>query len=254
MTNSIFVVEPDWPAPDAIRAAVTTRIGGVSLGQWRGLNLGSHVDDEPDAVVANRALIRESLSLPSEPVWLNQVHDTSVVEVPLASDHIPNADASLARQAGTVCAVMTADCLPLLLCDTRGGEWAAVHCGWRGLCGGIVAQVVSSFNAAPEHLLAWMGPAIGPASYQVGSELREAFVASATGPLAEQLAGAFAADSNAEGKYLADLYLLTSTLLQAAGVTAIYGGGFDTYSDPERFYSYRRDGQTGRFASLIWRE
>ena len=167
MTEGVVLIEPQWPAPDSIRAAVTTRRGGISTGCWQGLNLGTHVGDEYAAVVANRQTIRESLSLPSEPIWLNQVHGTQVVEVTAETDHLPTADASISRHAGTVCAVMTADCLPLLLCDQQGKEWAAVHCGWRGLCDGLVQKAVSRFKAAPEQLLAWMGPAIGQASFQV---------------------------------------------------------------------------------------
>ena len=253
MTEGIVLIEPQWPAPDSVRAAVTTRRGGMSTGCWQGLNLGTHVGDEHTAVVANRQTIRESLSLPSEPIWLNQVHGTQVVEVTAETDHLPTADASISRHAGTVCAVMTADCLPLLLCDQQGKEWAAVHCGWRGLCDGLVQKAVSRFKAAPEQLLAWMGPAIGQASFQVGQEVRDAFTAAAPSlAISDKLSQAFIEDSSAPDRYLADLYSITHTLLNAANVTAVYGGGFDTYTDAERFYSYRRDGQTGRFATLIW--
>lgn len=242
LENDLIV--PDWPAPANVRALSTTRAGGISVGSYANLNLGDHVADDPAAVAENRTRLRRYL--PAEPVWLKQVHRADVADADRASS-IPEADAAVARRVGAVCAVLTADCLPVLFCDHAGSVVAAAHAGWRGLAGGVVEAAVAAMEVAPETVLAWLGPAIGPAAFEVGGEVREAFLAQ--NPAAE---AAFAAQP--EGKWLADIFLLARLRLQKIGVTAIYGGGVCTYTDATRFYSYRRDGATGRMASLVWRE
>lgn len=236
-------IVPDWPAPPNVRSLVTTRSGGVSTGPYAGLNLGSHVADEPAAVECNRRLL--AAHLPSEPAWLEQVHGTEVVSAddPTASRC---GDGVVARQAGAVCAVMTADCLPVLFCDDAGAVVAAAHAGWRGLLGGVLERTVESMQVPPGQIQAWLGPAIGPQAFEVGGEVRDAFCAHAQA--AEE---AFAAGER-PGKWLADIYLLARQRLHAAGVMRISGGGECTVADAGRFYSYRRDGVTGRFASLVW--
>jgi hypothetical protein len=236
---------PDWPAPANVRALQTTRDGGVSVGAYASFNLGDHVGDDPVAVARNRALLRTSL--PSEPVWLKQVHGNIVADADRTVG-VPDADAALARQPGKVCAVMTADCLPLLLCDEDGTVVAAAHAGWRGLAGGVVEATVKAMNVAPERLLVWLGPAIGPQAFEVGEEVRQAFIAHDP-----DAAKAFVPSSPLTAqKWLADIYLLACQRLALLGVKRVYGGGLCTYADAERFYSYRRDQATGRMASLIW--
>ncbi len=235
----------DWPAPAGVYAGTTTRAGGVSTGAFASLNLGAHVGDAPEHVAENRRRLRQALRLPGEPQWLRQVHGTDVVYVPHAGEAV--ADGSWTDRPGVVCAVLSADCLPVLLCDESGERVGAVHAGWRGLCAGALEAAVAAMSVPPERLLAWLGPAIGPSAFEVGPEVREAFVA----------ADAMAAEAfraNRPGHWLADLYLLARQRLQATGVERIYGGGHCTLSEAERFYSYRRDGQTGRMASIIWRE
>ncbi len=236
---------PDWPLPPGVRAASTTRLGGVSLGAYGGFNLGDHVGDDPRAVAANRAALMQALRLPAPPLWLSQVHGIAVA----GADDPPGiaADARYADRPGVVCAVLTADCLPLLLCSDDGREVAAVHCGWRGLAAGIVGRVVARFAAAPSALGAWLGPAIGPAAFEVGAEVRELFVRRDPGAASCFCAGA-------AGRLRADLYGLARRDLAAAGVQRVHGGELCTVADRERFYSYRRDGVTGRMASLVWRE
>ncbi len=236
-------IAPDWPAPATVRALVTTRSGGVSAGPYAGLNLGTHVGDDPALVECNRLLL--NAHLPSEPTWLEQVHGTAVADADTAMP-CAQADASVARRPRTVCAVLTADCLPVLLCDAAGSVVAAAHAGWRGLAAGVLENTVAAMGGEPGALMAWLGPAIGPQAFEVGSEVREIFVA-ADGSSAE----AFAPGAT-EGKWLADLYLLARHRLLAAGVSEVYGGGWCTQADATRFYSFRRDGVTGRFASLIW--
>jgi len=238
------MIFPDWAAPGHVKAATTTRPGGVSEGPWESFNLAGHVDDAPDAVQRNRALLRQRLQLPATPVWLEQVHGDTVVDVTRCGES-PSADAGFVTRSGYVCAVLTADCLPVLLCDRDGTRVAAVHAGWRGLAAGILESSVAALNADPVQLMAWLGPAIGPAVFEVGDEVRQAFV-----DRHAQAVGAFCATSG--GRWLADLYQLARIRLQSVGVQAVYGGGLCTFSDRERFYSYRRDGVTGRMASLIW--
>ena len=235
-------IEPDWPAPARVRALITTRAGGVSRGAYAGLNLGLGSGDDADDVARNRASLRKWL--PAEQLWLRQVHGTTVAAADTAQG-TPDADAATARAPGRVCAVLTADCLPLLLCDEAGTTVAAVHAGWRGLCAGVIEQTLRAMNRPPQTLLAYLGPAIGPAAFEVGAEVRAAFIAADA-----QAEAAFAPGK--PGKFYADLYALARVRLERSGVARIYGGGYCTYSERERFYSYRRDGATGRMASLIW--
>lgn len=237
------IIQPDWPAPANIRAFTTTRLGGVSRPPYHSLNLGDHVDDDPLAVAENRRRLIEELSLPTEPQWLSQVHGTYTADAATAAPGC-EADASYTDQPGVVCAVLTADCLPLLLCDRTGQQVAAVHAGWRGLLNGVIESAVQSIYGQSE-VLAWLGPAIGPQAFEVGDEVRDAF-------LAVEKAASAAFRSSPNGRWLADIYALARLRLASLGVKAVYGGQHCTYSEPERFYSYRRDGQTGRMASLIW--
>ncbi|MDA8225684.1 MAG: peptidoglycan editing factor PgeF [Betaproteobacteria bacterium] len=235
-------IYPDWPAPARVKSLVTTRGNGVSRGVYAGLNLGDHVGDDPIDVAQNRTLLREML--PSDPVWLRQVHGATVAY----ADHLREtveADAAVAHRNQTVCAVLTADCLPVLFCATDGSVVAAAHAGWRGLLAGVLEQTLDVMGLPAEQVMAWMGPAIGPEDYQVGNEVRQAFVSD----FAQSAAGFKGCGS---GKWLADMYTLARQRLQRAGVTRIYGGGFSTYAEPVRFYSHRRDGVTGRMASLVW--
>lgn len=236
-------IVPDWPAAARVRAVCTTRRGGISVAPYDSMNPAAHVGDDPAAVNENRALLNNALNLPASPVWLQQVHGIDVVNA--ARVHgTPDADASWTSQDSVVCVVMTADCLPVLLCDRAGRCVAAAHAGWRGLAAGVIEQTVSALPARPDQLLAWLGPAIGPAAYVVGSEVRDTFLAHAA-----QAADAFTA---AAGGWHADLYRLARQRLARLGVTAVYGGEFCSFSERDRFYSYRRDGATGRMASLIW--
>ncbi len=240
--QKIECIRPEWAAPANVRACSTTRVGGVSVGPWAGLNLGDHVEDDAPAVAENRARLRAQLALPGEPQWLRQVHGTQV-SVPGASCEC--ADACFEDRSGRVCAVMTADCLPVLLCNVAGTRVAAVHAGWRGLLAGVLEYTLTRFSDPPGELLAWLGPAIGPAAFEVGDEVREAFVT-------DDPAAAAQFRAHGPGHWLADLYGLARLRLDRQGVTAVSGGGYCTFSDPQRFFSYRRDGVTGRMASLIW--
>lgn len=235
---------PDWPAPPNVRALQTTRQGGRSANAYASLNLGTHVGDTSSSVAQNRQLL--SPLLPDEPIWLNQVHGVEVVDTSHASDW-PRADACIATRSNAVCVVMTADCLPVLFCDDAGTVVGAAHAGWRGLCAGILEQTVCAMHVPPQGLLAWLGPAIGPQAFEVGDEVRSAF-------LARQSHSASAFNERPGGKWLADIYQLARLRLAAVGVTRIYGGNFCTFSDSERFYSYRRDGETGRMGTFIWME
>ena len=241
--NDDFLL-PDWPAPANVRAVVTTRRGGVSPPPYDTFNLATHVEDDPRAVAANRARLIEALALPAEPLWLNQIHGTGVVDAASAAQG-GDADGAFATAPGVVCAVMTADCLPVLLCDRSGTRVAAAHAGWRGLLGGVVEAAAAALDRPAHELLAWLGPAIGPDAFEVGEEVRAAFLADDPG------AGAAFRPSPA-GRWLADIYALARRRLARMGVTSVHGGGLCTLNDAERFYSYRRDGRTGRMASLIW--
>jgi YfiH family protein len=232
----------DWPAPALVRAAVSTRLGGVSQAPYAEFNLAEHVGDDPAAVRENRARLRRLLALPAEPHWLSQVHG---ITVSTDGQVCSEADASVTHQAGQVCVVMTADCLPILFCDRAGSVVAAAHAGWRGLATGVIAETILRMGVDPTQLMAWLGPAIGPRAYEVGAEVRSAFVG-----LHEDFTRAFVA--HAPGKWLMDLYLTARLQLDRLGLTQVYGGEYCTFTDPQRFYSYRRDGVTGRMASLIW--
>jgi YfiH family protein len=259
-------IVPDWPVPARVCSLITTRLGGVSVAPYASLNLGDHVGDDPRAVAANRR--RLVCRLPAPPSWLNQVHGTAVVDAAIAaaSTQIPAADAAFTRQAGTVCGVMTADCLPVLLCDRAGTVVAAAHAGWRGLRAGILQRTVAAMGLPGARLFAYLGPAIGPQAFEVGAEVRGAFVeadAEAAGAFrrsphgherpAEELPGPSGCGAGVPvGGWLADLYLLARQSLRRLGVESIYGGGYCTASQEELFFSYRRDGVTGRMVSLIW--
>jgi YfiH family protein len=234
-------IVPDWPAAKRVRALVTTRAGGTSAGQFATLNLSLRVGDDPARVARNRAALRACL--PGEPAWVRQVHGTTVVDPERATPET-EADAAVTRRAGPVCAVMTADCLPVFLSDGAGSVVGIAHAGWRGLAAGVIESTVRAMEQSPEDLIAYIGPGIGPARYEVGGDVRGAFVRDDPGA-----AGSFAA--RGDGKYLADLYALARRRLAAAGVYRVYGGGFCTAGE-ERFFSFRRDRTTGRMASLIW--
>jgi len=236
---------PDWDAPSAVRALATTRGGGVSAAPYASLNLATHVGDDPRSVASNRRRLRQGIPpLPADPLWLEQVHGTRVV----AAEHYTEgaeADACVARTPGRVCAVLSADCLPLLFCAEDASVVAAAHAGWRGLSAGMIEACVAATATPPARLLAWLGPAIGAQAYEVGDEVRAVFCQ-------QDAAAQRAFVPQAPGKWLCDLYLLARQRLTALGVHRVSGGGHCTFSDPRRFYSYRRDGVTGRMASCIW--
>jgi hypothetical protein len=236
---------PDWPAPPNVRSLVTTRCGGVSCGAYASLNLGAHVGDDPAHVAENRR--RLALRLPAPPLWLDQRHGLAVVDADRAATDAapPAADAAFSRAARKVCAVLTADCLPVLLCDQTGSIVAAAHAGWRGLLEGVLTQTVAAMRRPPAELLAYFGPAIGPQAFEVGSEVRAAFL----GANARADAAFKPLPSD---KWLANIYLLAQQHLAGLGVEAIYGGEYCTVCEEERFFSYRRDDATGRMAALIW--
>jgi len=261
---------PDWPAPANIKTLQTTRHGGVSNAPYDTLNLGDHVGDAGQAVARNRQLLEPLL--PSEPVWLEQVHGTVVANADMASC-LPQADACIARHRDTVCVVMTADCLPILLCDKQGSVVGVVHAGWKGLAAGVVEAAVSAMEASSNDLMAWLGPAISQRHFEVGGEVRAAFVdadtmaanafipsLALTGTLSHKgRVNTTPSPSTGEGrgegeKYLADLYLLARMRLNAMGITQIYGGEYCTYRENDKFFSYRRDRATGRMGTFIWIE
>jgi hypothetical protein len=268
-------IRPDWPAPAAVRAVCTTRAGGCSEGPWASLNLGERCGDDPRNVARNRERLQQRL--PAPPQWLRQVHGIAVARHPgtprgepgaearaepgsrpgadaaeaatpgaaAPEADAPEADALVAFAPGRVCAVLTADCLPVFFCDRAGSRVAVAHAGWRGLAGGVLEATVRALETDPADVLAWLGPAIGPAVYEVGDDVADAFRA----PLGADFPGAFTARGE---RWLLDLYAAARLRLAAVGVQAVYGGGLCTYSDPARFFSHRRDGVSGRQASLIW--
>lgn len=247
-TAMMHLLRPDWDAPPAVRVLSTTRAGGVSLGAYRSLNLADHVGDDPRAVQANRRRLNAEAGVPTDPVWLNQVHGKAVIRIDRnLRVSAPDADAAVAFSPGAVCAIMTADCLPVLLCDEDATVVAAAHAGWRGLAAGVVESAVASMHQPAERLMAWLGPAIGPDHFEVGEEVRTCFCEAS--PRAQD---AFRPSVN--GRWLADLPLLARQRLNDLGVWRVAGGECCTFADPERFFSYRRDGATGRMASLIWLE
>ncbi|WP_415892725.1 peptidoglycan editing factor PgeF [Neptuniibacter sp. PT8_73] len=241
------LILPDWNAPRGVKAFTTTRFDGVSGGAYKGLNLGDHVKDDPEHVKQNRKALIDELGLSRLPQWLSQVHGIDLIE---AKDDgfCREADGCWSQETGQACIVMTADCLPVLFADGNGKRVAAVHAGWRGLLDGILEQAVEGFDK-PENLHVWLGPAIGPDAFEVGKEVRDQFVA-----VQAQAGQAFTSVVGSPDKYLADIYQLARQRLEAVGVSFVSGGEYCTYTDAERFYSYRRDGVTGRMASLIWIE
>ncbi|MGM0571651.1 peptidoglycan editing factor PgeF [Marinobacter sp.] len=244
MSSELPVLHPDWPAPAKVRALCTTRAGGVSSAPWASMNLGDHVGDNHGDVLENRRRLAHWAHLESDNFyWLQQVHGTDVAVLP---DSERVADAAVTDRPGQVCAILTADCLPVLFCDQAGTRVAAAHAGWRGLAAGILENTVRRFPV-PEELMAWLGPAIGPEQFEVGPEVREQFLADSRD------ADRFFALSPAQpGHFMADIYGLARYRLERLGVTRVFGGGLCTVSEPQRFFSYRRDGQTGRMASCIW--
>ncbi|MEN0036162.1 MAG: peptidoglycan editing factor PgeF [Cellvibrio sp.] len=246
-------ITPDWPAPANVRSYISTRAGGVSASPYASNNLGLHVGDDSDAVAKNRAQLSDELGLTQSPQWLEQVHGVKVVNAK-SDGVVRTADGSYSDQSGQACLVMTADCLPILLCDKQGTQVAALHCGWRSLAKGICARGLQKFTAKPGDILAYLGPAISQPHFEVGIDVLEAFFKAARNQdHAEQIAKAFVSAQRPLHFY-ADIYALARAELNALGVTAIYGGGYCTYADEARFYSFRRDKVTGRMASLIWRE
>ncbi|MFV0477111.1 MAG: peptidoglycan editing factor PgeF [Parahaliea sp.] len=246
---------PDWPAPEGILALGSLRTGGVSLPPFDSLNLGLHVGDDSAAVLANRARLGRYLPGANVVQWLNQVHGTRCVPASVQGQAL-EADACWTQDRGLACAVMSADCLPVLLCDRRGSVVAAAHAGWRGLVNGVLESVIGAMSVAPAELMAWFGPAIGPQAFEVGAEVRTAFLATDPGTKEhtgkDQALVACFREAGRPDHYLADLRGLARWRLQRLGVKAIYGADDCTFSQPERFFSYRRDGRTGRMASLIW--
>lgn len=238
---------PDWNVAARVRAMVTTRVGGVSGGAHASLNLGLRCGDEVEAVLENRRRLAERL--PARPIWLHQVHGCAVLRAmpEHAGEAEREADASVTERAGAVCAVLIADCMPVFLADQEGTAVGVAHAGWRGLSAGVIEATVAAFPCTAERLVAWLGPAIGPRAYEVGSEVRAVFLAHDSGA-----AEAFA--PTRPGHWLADLYALARRRLSRCGVTRVGGGAFCTYSEPERFYSFRRDSVTGRMAALAWLE
>jgi len=242
-------ITPDWPAAARVRALSTLRGGGLSARAYESLNLGTHVGDEPAAVAENRRRLRTAAGLPAEPAWLNQVHGARMVDLDALDEGAgpQEADAALTRQSRRVCAILTADCLPVLLAAESGEVVAAAHAGWRGLAGGVIEAAVGALDVAPRLLLVWLGPAIGPGHFEVGPEVRDELVRDDPGARA-------AFEPNSRGRFMADLAGLARRRLERLGITRIYSSGECTCAQPERYFSHRRDGQTGRQATLIWLE
>ncbi|MDT8363510.1 MAG: peptidoglycan editing factor PgeF [Nitrosomonas sp.] len=242
-------ITPEWPAPHNIKALFTTRKGGVGhrlRGAYSGLNLGDHVGDDPDVVRKNRAQLRRYL--PAEPCWLTQVHENNPVWVDITNNDKPEGDAAISKCSGVVCAILVADCLPVFLCDAAGSVVAVVHAGWRGLASGVIENTIREMRqySHSTQIIAWLGPAIGPQYFEVGEEVRSIFI-----QIDGQAENAFTA-ADRHGKYYADIFQLARQRLAHVGVNQVSGGGLCTFSDADRFYSYRRDGQTGRMAALLW--
>ncbi|MFZ2302696.1 MAG: peptidoglycan editing factor PgeF [Gallionella sp.] len=241
---------PDWPAPARVKALQTTRRGGVSITPYDSFNLGNHVGDNPLVVARNRMSL--NALLPSEPVWLEQVHGTAVADADAASCRL-QADACIARHRGSVCVVMTADCLPVLLCDKQGTVVGAVHAGWKGLAAGVIEATVQAMGVAPQNLMAWLGPAISRDAFEVGEEVRAIFVKNDPQAASAFTPSPLTGEGRGEGeKWLADIYALARLRLNVLGIAQIYGGGYCTYREHEKFFSYRRDGATGRMGTFIW--
>ncbi|MGH8250253.1 MAG: peptidoglycan editing factor PgeF [Steroidobacteraceae bacterium] len=241
--NRSDVLVPDWPVAPSVRAVMTTRAGGVSSGPFASLNLAGHVGDDPASVAENRRRLRQVLDLPSDPSWLTQVHGRDVARLP--QNLPPGADAAVAFSPGPVCVVLVADCLPVFLAAPGGDRVGIAHAGWRGLAGGVIEATIAALDCDPARLIAWLGPAIGPRHFEVGPEVRDACLTGRPDAAAEFRPGR-------DGRWLADLPGLARRRLAACGVSSIHGGGHCTVADPARFYSYRRDGATGRMAALAW--
>lgn len=244
MAESFLTV--NWPAPNHIKAITTTRNGGQSIAPYDSLNLGDHVGDDPVLVASNRRILIKNAYLPTEPLWLEQTHSINAIDANQWQPEV-EADAIMSNSANIVCAVMTADCLPVLITDRAGSQVAAVHAGWRGLQAGIIENTLAKFKAPSSEIIVWLGPAIGPQAFEVGPEVKAAFLA--VDPLAESAFVSTYAD-----RYLADIYQLARQRLTAQGITAVYGGDYCTFNEKQRFFSFRRDGVTGRMATLIWIE
>lgn len=242
-------IRPNWPLPPRVRSLITTRAGGVSEGPYGRMNLGMHVGDRPEAVRANRDLLRRVAELPAEPAWLTQIHGIEVLELEEAPAATPVADGAVSSEPGVVLCILTADCLPILLADQAGDRIGALHAGWRGLAGGIVEAGVGTMKRPPHRLHAYLGPGIGAAAYEVGDDVREAF-------LQRLMAAQHYFAPTPQGRWLADMYGLARLFLCESGLAAenIHGGGFCTFGEAKRFFSYRREGATGRMASLLWLE
>jgi polyphenol oxidase len=239
---------PDWAAPSSVRALATGRSGGVSAHPFESLNLGAHVGDTPADVAENRRRLREAAGLPDEPVWLSQIHGIEVADLDRIDKRLPGspvADAAVSRQRGRICAILSADCLPVLFASESGDVVGAAHAGWRGLASGVLEAAVRAMGTDPSTLLVWLGPAIGPAHFEIGSEVREAFLRSDPG--AEE-----AFTVNTRGRYMADLPVLARSRLRRLGIERVHGGGHCTFQRDGWYFSHRRDGRTGRQATLIW--
>ena len=250
-SEHVHILTPEWPAPPGVRAAFTLRSGGVSAPPFDSLNLGAHVGDEAEAVAENRRRLRTQLRLPEEPAWMEQVHGIDVLDLDAlahggAARGIVTADAAHTRRAGRICTVQVADCLPVLLAARDGSAVAAAHAGWRGLAAGVLEATVQALAVEPGQLIGWLGPGIGAAHFEVGEDVRRAFVT--------HDAAAAAFTSNQRGRWQCNLAALARARLAALGVAAVFGGEWCTYADAARFFSYRRDGRCGRMAALIWKE
>ena len=236
---------PNWPAPKNVKAFASTRVGGFSSAPYQGLNLGAHVGDDPSIVEKNRAWLAQQANMPSAPIWLNQTHSTVVAQVSAPTTQVLDADGVFTSASNVVCSAMTADCLPVLLTNTQGSQVAAVHAGWRGLANGIVENALELFSG---EVMAWLGPAIGPQAFEVGEDVLQAFV-----DFDSQAHQAFT-PRDVDGKWLADMSKLATQRLNKFGITQVFDSGLCTFQDKEDFYSYRRDGVTGRQATFIWIE
>jgi YfiH family protein len=243
-------LRPDWPVPDNVRALFTLRTGGVSTGCFASLNLGTQVHDDPAAVAENRRRIAAAFDLPTEPAWLSQIHGSRVVRLGTAATAGAAADGAVSCDAGRVCAIQVADCLPVLFAARDGSVVGAAHAGWRGLAAGVLENTVAAMDVPAAQLLAWIGPGIGRAHFEVGPEVREALGGAATAPGSAPRAAAFVA--NARGRWQCDLLALVRLRLAGLGLTGLYGGSWCTFADPGNFFSHRRDGRCGRMAALIW--
>ncbi|WP_411063025.1 peptidoglycan editing factor PgeF [Vibrio rotiferianus] len=238
-------IVPNWPAPKNVKAFASTRVGGFSSAPYQGLNLGAHVGDDPSIVEKNRDWLAQQANMPSAPIWLNQTHSTVVAQVSAPTTRVLDADGVFTSASNVVCSAMTADCLPVLLTNTQGTQVAAVHAGWRGLANGIVENALELFSG---EVMAWLGPAIGPQAFEVGEDVLQAFV-----DFDSQAHQAFT-PRDVEGKWLADMSKLATLRLNKLGITQVFDSGLCTFQDKEDFYSYRRDGVTGRQATFIWIE